>query len=56
MHGQDTAVGPGETHRLDQHATYQRPQHLAESVIQHVQGQGVDEPSGTDEIQDGRAP
>jgi hypothetical protein len=25
-------------------------------IIQHVQGQGVDEASGPDEIQDGRAP
>jgi hypothetical protein len=36
MDAQDTAVGPRETYRLDQHAAYQRPEQLASSIIQHV--------------------
>jgi hypothetical protein len=56
MDAQDTAVGPRETYRLDQHAAYQRPEQLASGIIQHVQGQGVDEAPGPDEIQDGCAP
>src|SRR5262249_23543458 len=56
MHCQDAAVGAGDPRRLEQHTTHERSQHLAESVIQHVQGQGVDEPFGPDEIEDGRAP
>jgi hypothetical protein len=56
MDGEDTAVGPRETHRFDQHPTYQRTEQLASGIIQHVQRQGIDEPPGSDEIQDGRAP